>query len=62
MEEHLFLIADECHHAGASEMSKALKTKSRWSLGLSATPEREDNSDAGYNESRSGQKTRTNHL
>ena len=29
VEEHLFLIADECHHACASEMSKALKTKSR---------------------------------
>src|SRR5438105_10189393 len=51
VEEHLFLIADECHHAGASEMSKALKAKSRWSLGLSATPEREDDSDAGYDES-----------
>jgi hypothetical protein len=32
-------------------MSKALKAKSRWSLGLSATPEREDDSDAGYDES-----------
>lgn len=51
VEEHLFLIADECHHAGASEMSKALKAKSRWSLGLSATPERDDDSDAGYDES-----------
>ena len=51
IEEHLMLVADECHHAGASEMSKALKTKCRWSLGLSATPERDDDDDAGYDES-----------
>lgn len=51
IEEHLMLIADECHHAGASEMSKALKTKCGWSLGLSATPEREDDDDAGYDQS-----------
>jgi superfamily II DNA or RNA helicase len=51
LEEHLMLIADECHHAGANEMSKALKTKCRWSLGLSATPEREDPADAGYDQS-----------
>jgi len=51
VEEHLMLIADECHHAGATEMSKALKTKCRWSLGLSATPEREDDDDTGYDES-----------
>ena len=56
VEEHLLLIADECHHAGATEMSKALKTKCRWSLGLSATPEREDDEDAGYDESFLGKK------
>jgi len=55
VEEHLMLVADECHHAGASEMSKALKTKFRWSLGLSATPERDDD-DAGYDESLLGKK------
>lgn len=48
--EHLLLVADECHRAGATEMSRVFKTKRRWSLGLSATPEREDD-DAGYDES-----------
>jgi superfamily II DNA or RNA helicase len=56
VEEHLLLVADECHHAGASEMSKVLKTKCRWSLGLSATPERDDDDDLGYNESLLGKK------
>src|SRR5205823_902400 len=56
VEEHLMLVADECHRAGASEMSKVLKTKCRWSLGLSATPEREDDDDAGYDESPLGKK------
>lgn len=56
VEEHLLLVADECHHAGATEMSKALKTKCRWSLGLSATPEREDDDDLGYNDSILGKK------
>jgi superfamily II DNA or RNA helicase len=51
IEEHLLLVADECHRAGANEMSKVLKTKCRWSLGLSATPEREDDDDMGYNQS-----------
>jgi superfamily II DNA or RNA helicase len=51
IEEHLMLIADECHHAGATEMSKVLKTKCRWSLGLSATPERDDVDNAGYDQS-----------
>lgn len=54
--DHLFFVADECHHAGADEMSKVLKTKCRWSLGLSATPEREEDSDAGYDKSLSGRK------
>jgi len=56
VEEHLMLVADECHHAGASEMSKVLRTKCRWSLGLSATPEREDDNEAGYDESLLGKK------
>jgi len=56
VEEHLMLVADECHRAGADEMSKALKTKCRWSLGLSATPERDDDDDAGYDESLLGKR------
>lgn len=56
VEEHLMLVADECHRAGATEMSKVLKTKCRWSLGLSATPEREDDDDAGYDESPLGKR------
>ena len=56
------LVADECHRAGANEMSKVLKTKCRWSLGLSATPEREDDDDAGYDKSLLGKKTRANRL
>jgi superfamily II DNA or RNA helicase len=54
--DHLMLVADECHRAGASEMSKVLKTRCRWSLGLSATPEREDDQDGDYNESLLGKK------
>lgn len=52
---NLMLVADECHRAGAKEMSHVFKTPRRWSLGLSATPEREDDDDAGYNESLVGQ-------
>jgi len=54
--DHLLLVADECHRAGASEMSSVFKTKRRWSLGLSATPEREDDDDAGYDKSLLGKK------
>jgi superfamily II DNA or RNA helicase len=44
--EHLLLIADECHRVGAPEMSAVLNTPRAYSLGLSATPEREaDESD-----------------
>ena len=39
---HLLLIADECHRAGAPEMSAVLRTPRQYSLGLSATPERDD--------------------
>ena len=40
--KNLLLIADECHRAGAPEMSAVLQTPRRYSLGLSATPERMD--------------------
>ena len=56
IDEHLMLVADECHRAGANEMSKVLRTKCRWSLGLSATPEREDDDDSVYDESVLGKK------
>jgi superfamily II DNA or RNA helicase len=49
--KQLLLVADECHRAGAKEMSQVFKTERAWSLGLSATPEREDDVDAGYDES-----------
>jgi len=49
--DRLLLIADECHRAGAKEMSQVFKTERRWSLGLSATPEREDDVDADYDKS-----------
>lgn len=52
---NLMLVVDECHRAGAKEMSQVFKTTRRWSLGLSATPEREDDDDAGYDESLVGQ-------
>ena len=39
---HLLLIADECHRVGATEMSKVLTVRRKYSLGLSATPEREE--------------------
>ena len=46
----------ECHRTGAKEMSSVFSTKRRWSLGLSATPEREDDDDAGYDKSLLGKK------
>jgi len=36
-----FIIADECHHYGANTFSNIFKTKTKYALGLSATPERE---------------------
>ena len=39
--DRLLLIVDECHRAGASEMRRVFETKRAFSLGLSATPERE---------------------
>lgn len=43
--DKLLLVVDECHRAGATEMRKVLETPRRWSLGLSATPERESDDD-----------------
>jgi superfamily II DNA or RNA helicase len=37
----LLLVVDECHRAGAAEMRRVLTTERAYSLGLSATPERE---------------------
>lgn len=37
----LLLIVDECHRAGATQMSDVFQTKRAYNLGLSATPERE---------------------
>ena len=42
----LLLIVDECHRAGAAEMSKVLETQRSYSLGLSATPERDEDEDS----------------
>lgn len=43
--DKLLLIADECHRAGAPVMSRVLSTPRAYSLGLSATPERDDSED-----------------
>ncbi len=43
--DRLLLVADECHRVGAPEMSAVLRTRRRFSLGLSATPERGEDSD-----------------
>jgi superfamily II DNA or RNA helicase len=40
--EHLLLIVDECHRAGAKVMSRTFHARRRYSLGLSATPERSE--------------------
>lgn len=38
-----FTIFDECHHLGAAHFSKVLmKIQTKWMLGLSATPKRDD--------------------
>jgi superfamily II DNA or RNA helicase len=42
-DEYGFTIFDECHHLGASYFSKVLsKVQTKYMLGLSATPDRED--------------------
>lgn len=43
--DKLLLVADECHRFGAKEMSQIFATKRAYSLGLSATPERDDEAD-----------------
>ncbi len=45
IDKHVFLIVDECHRAGASEMQKLFETPRAYVLGLSATPERDDEID-----------------
>ena len=41
--EYGFTIFDECHHLGAVYFSKVLQlVQTKWQLGLSATPQRED--------------------
>ena len=42
MADDLLLIVDECHRAGAAEMRQVFHTKRAFSLGLSATPERNE--------------------
>jgi superfamily II DNA or RNA helicase len=42
---HLLLVVDECHRAGAAEMRKLFAAERAHTLGLSATPERDDDSD-----------------
>ena len=37
----ILLIADECHRLGSPENAKALRGNPTWTLGLSATPQRE---------------------
>lgn len=44
--DNLLLIVDECHRAGAAQMQRVFQTKRTFSLGLSATPERETDPDA----------------
>ncbi|MBE3143650.1 MAG: DEAD/DEAH box helicase [Planctomycetes bacterium] len=43
--KQLFLVIDECHRAGAPEMSRVLETERAFVMGLSATPERDDETD-----------------
>lgn len=38
----LLLVADECHRFGATELSQVFSTERAYSIGLSATPERDD--------------------
>ncbi|MGH9967257.1 MAG: DEAD/DEAH box helicase family protein [Pyrinomonadaceae bacterium] len=43
--ESLLLVVDECHRAGAAQMQHVFKTRRKYNLGLSATPERDEQSD-----------------
>lgn len=47
----LFFVVDECHRAGAEKLSKIFKIDREYSLGLSATPERDDTTDDNEEES-----------
>lgn len=49
--DNLLLIVDECHRAGADKMSQIFKMKRSYSLGLSATPERENNAEKDEDDS-----------
>lgn len=39
---HLLLVIDECHRTGATVMRQVFRTRRAYSLGLSATPERDE--------------------
>jgi superfamily II DNA or RNA helicase len=42
---NMLLVVDECHRAGSAEMKRVFHTPRAYSLGLSATPERDDETD-----------------
>ena len=42
--DHVLLVVDECHRAGGPTMSEVFKVSRRCNLGLSATPERDEDS------------------
>lgn len=42
LSKHLLLVGDECHNIGAQKAKRVLDTARKYSLGLSATPERSD--------------------
>lgn len=54
LSHHHFLIVDECHRAGSPENSRIFNVPYRWSLGLSATPERDPDEVAYTDEEFSG--------
>ncbi len=43
--ENLLLVVDECHRAGAPGMSQVFRTERAFNLGLSATPERNEDAE-----------------
>jgi superfamily II DNA or RNA helicase len=50
LQHPLLLVVDECHRSGARQMSKIYETPRSYSLGLSATPERDELPDPGDDE------------
>lgn len=40
--KRLLLVIDECHRAGSTVMRRVFRTRRKYNLGLSATPERDD--------------------